>query len=386
MAKKKRDNRGSNEDKMTLAEAFLGFRFQIKETAIEKSTNELKQLEEMNARYRERNEQLKKEQKEHIKNLFKLAKEQDRELEHKELISTEQVEQTMRENIELIRQNEQQVQDIMTYTASVEQDILKATEVKEYWLEYKNIGSVEHGKIIEHRENELLEMVRSFSEMEDHFHRALERVKEETDKLAKEQMDEKKANATQKAISYMGRHSRQEVKENEWLKKELKQYSMEVANIEQAVQKVEEENLEILSQLFDCQISDLNVCRNLVEICAVGPKDHDASLLEGNSAELDHRGETSEINDINSNLLKPKCKTLLPVEKEVSSMFLREEQAENEETQFQLSKSVSQNLTYLLQDDEKFLEVHKYGEPAGPISCACVRLYCSKATWNFVGS
>ncbi|XP_062910006.1 coiled-coil domain-containing protein 83 isoform X4 [Mobula hypostoma] len=305
--KKKKGKRGSNEDKMNLAEAFLGFRFQVKETAIERFINELIQLEEINARYREQNEQLKKEQKEHIKSLFKLAKEQEKELERKELINTEQVEQAMKENFELIRQNEQQVQD--------------------------------------------------------HFSRTLERAKEEADKLAKKQMDEKKAIATQKAISYLGRHNRQEVKENEWLKKELKQYSMEVANIEQAVQKVEEENLEILSQLFDCQISDLNRCRNLIEICAVRPKDRDTGLLEGASTELHHRGETSEI-DTNSNLPKPKSKTVPQVEKEISLMqlFSKEEKTESdEEMQFHLSKSVSQNLTYLLQEDEKFLEYLECG-------------------------
>ncbi|XP_072120450.1 coiled-coil domain-containing protein 83 isoform X2 [Mobula birostris] len=361
--KKKKGKRGGSEDKMNLAEAFLGFRFQVKETAIERFTNELKQLEEINARYREQNEQLKKEQKEHIKSLFKLAKEQEKELEHKELINTEQVEQAMKENFELIRQNEQQVQDMQTCIANVEQDILNVTEVKEHWLEYKNVGSVEHGKIIEFRENELLEMAKSFSEMEDHFSRTLERAKEETDKLAKKQMDEKKAIATQKAISCLGRHNRQEVKENEWLKKELKQYSMEIANIEQAVQKVEEENLEILSQLFDCQISDLNRCRNLIEICAVRPKDHDTGLLEGASTELYHRGETSEI-DTNSNLPKPKSKTVPQVEKEISSMqlFSKKEKTESdEEMQFHLSKSVSQNLTYLLQEDEKFLEYLECG-------------------------
>ncbi|XP_069747058.1 coiled-coil domain-containing protein 83 isoform X2 [Narcine bancroftii] len=357
MGKKKRVTRGSNEDKMTLAEAVLGFRFQIKERAFEKITNEFKELEEVNARCRERNEQLKKEQKEHIKNLFKLTKDKEKELEHKELINTEQVEQAIKEKIELVRQNEQQVQELLTYISSVEQDILKMTEVKEYWQEYKNVGSFEHGKIIKIREDELLEMARSFTEIEDHFHRALEKVKEETDKLSIEQMDEKKAIATQKATSYMGRHSRQEVKENDWLKKELKLYSLEVANLEQAVQKVEEENLAILSQLFDCQISDLNICRNLIGTCAVGTKNNDPSFLVGNSSELNDKSKISEIDK--SNQPKSKSKTLLAVEKNVSAMqpFIKEEQTESYEvTQFNLSKSVSQNLAYLLQDDEKYME------------------------------
>ncbi|XP_067841554.1 coiled-coil domain-containing protein 83 isoform X2 [Heptranchias perlo] len=322
--------------------------------------DELKELEEMNTRYKERNEQLKKEQKEHIRQLFKKAKEQDKEVEGKEIINEEQIEQAMKEYVELIKQNKQQVQEILSNINDVEQKILTENGVKEYWLEYKNDGSVEHAKYIKLQENELVQLAKSFNEMKDHFRRALDRSKENTDKLTKEQMDKKKAFATQKAISYMGRYSRQEVRENEWLKKELKQYSLEVANLEQAVQKIEEENLEVLSQLFDCQISDLNICRNSFETCVVGPEGQDSRVLEDNLAELEVRSQPSaKHDDVVSNLSRPKSATLLAVEKKVLSMqpYFKEEKTDHEdEPQFQLGKSVSQNLTYLLQEDEKYFE------------------------------
>ncbi|XP_032878397.1 coiled-coil domain-containing protein 83 isoform X2 [Amblyraja radiata] len=345
MAKKKKDNKGLGDDKSTLAEAFLGFRFQVKEAAIEKCTIKLKGLNETNARSKERNEQLTKEQKEHIKNLYNLAKVQEKDLERKELISIEQVEQAMKHKMELSKQNERKLHDMQISIANVKQEILKMTVVKEYWLEYKNVGSIEHVKSIKLQEDEIHEMARCFSEMKEHFRKSLAKVKDETDRLTQEQMDEKKEIATQKALSYMGKHSRQEVKENEWLKKELKQYSAEVANIEQAVQKIEEENLEILSQLFDCQLSDLKLCGNLSKTCAVEPKGRDTTLLEGEPFEIDHRGEISA---------KPKSKALLAAGKEVAIMQKQTEG--DEETPFRLGKSLSQNLAYLLQDDEKCLE------------------------------
>ncbi|XP_041054638.1 coiled-coil domain-containing protein 83 [Carcharodon carcharias] len=362
MAKKKKDNKGSNDDKLTLAEAFLQFRFQLKEKAIEKLTYTIQQHQEMNAQSREQNEQLKKEQKEHIRRLVRKANDLEKELERKEIINNEQVDQAMKEKLELIKHHKQQTQMMRSFIKDLEQKILKEEEVKAYWLEYKNVGSIEHGRIIKVRENELVELVKNFGDIEDHFHRALARAKEDIDSLTKEQMDEKKALAAQKAVSYMGRYSRQQVKENAWLKKELNLYSLEVANLEQAVKKIEEENLEVLSQLFDCQISDLNICRNLLKMHAVGTEGQDSGVLEDDVAVLELRGQPSEIDDNFSPIL-PKSATILAAENKASLMqpCFKEEKTSDDEPQFQLGKSVSQNLTYLLQDDEKYFEYFECG-------------------------
>ncbi|XP_059502563.1 coiled-coil domain-containing protein 83 isoform X5 [Stegostoma tigrinum] len=308
MGKKKKDGKGGSEDKMALAEAFLQFRFQLKEKAMEKFTHEIQQLEEVKAQNLEHNEQLKKEQKEHIRLLVRRAKELEKELERKEKINNEQVAQALKEKLDLIKQSKQETQG--------------------------------------------------------HFHRALARAKEEIDRITKEQMDEKKAMAAEKAVGYMGRYSRQQVKENAWLKKELNLYNLEVTNLEQAVQNIEQDNLKVLSQLFDCQISDLNVCRNLFKIRAAEPKSQDGGILEGELAEFEFRGEPSETaaiveisDDSSFSLPKLKSATFLASEKKVPATqpYFKEERTEthDDEPQFQLGKSVSQNLTYLLQEDEK---------------------------------
>ncbi|XP_043547538.1 coiled-coil domain-containing protein 83 isoform X1 [Chiloscyllium plagiosum] len=368
MAKKKKDSKGGSEDKMALAEVFLHFRFQLKEKAMERFRQEIQHLEEVKAQNIEHNEQLKKEQKEHIRILVRKAKELEKELERKEKINNEQVAQALKEKLEIIKQNKQQTQELLNSLKVVEQKILKEEEVKAYWLEYKNVGSIEHRRIITVRENELVELVKNFREIEDHFHRALARAKEEIDRIMKEQMNEKKAMAAENAVSYMGKYTRQQVKENAWLKKELNLYSLEVTNLEQAVQKVEQDNLKILSQLFDCQISDLNECRNLFKIRAAGSKSQDGGILEEELAKLAFRGEPSdalvEIHDASYNLPKLKSATLLASEKKVSSMqpYFKEEMTESDDKpQFQLGKSVSQNLTYLLQEDEKYFKYFDCG-------------------------
>ncbi|XP_048388001.1 coiled-coil domain-containing protein 83 isoform X2 [Stegostoma tigrinum] len=363
MGKKKKDGKGGSEDKMALAEAFLQFRFQLKEKAMEKFTHEIQQLEEVKAQNLEHNEQLKKEQKEHIRLLVRRAKELEKELERKEKINNEQVAQALKEKLDLIKQSKQETQELQNSIKAVEQKIQKEEEVKAYWLEYKNVGSIEHSRIITVRENELVELVKNFREIEGHFHRALARAKEEIDRITKEQMDEKKAMAAE-AVGYMGRYSRQQVKENAWLKKELNLYNLEVTNLEQAVQNIEQDNLKVLSQLFDCQISDLNVCRNLFKIRAAEPKSQDGGILEGELAEFEFRGEPSETaaiveisDDSSFSLPKLKSATFLASEKKVPATqpYFKEERTEthDDEPQFQLGKSVSQNLTYLLQEDEK---------------------------------
>ncbi|XP_048454469.1 coiled-coil domain-containing protein 83 [Rhincodon typus] len=370
MAKKRKDGKGGSEDKMALAEAFLQFRFQLKEKAMEKCKHKIQQLEEVKAQNLEHNEQLKKEQKEHIRVLVRRAKEQEKELERKEKINNEQVAQAVKEKLELIKQNKQEAQELRNSIKAVEQKIQKEEEVKAYWLEYKNVGSIEHRRIITVRENELVELVKNFREIEDHFHRASARAKEEIDRITKEQMDEKKAMAAENAVGYMGRYSRQQVKENAWLKKELNLYSLEVTNLEQAVQKIEQDNLKVLSQLFDCQISDLNVCRNLFKIRAAEPKSQDGGILEEELAELEFRGEPSDAlveisDDASFSLPKLKSATFLASEKKVPSTqpYFKEERTEthDDEPQFQLGKSVSQNLTYLLQEDEKYFKYFDCG-------------------------
>ncbi|XP_078078923.1 coiled-coil domain-containing protein 83 [Mustelus asterias] len=359
MAKKKKDAKGSKEDKLTLAEAFLQFRFQLKEKAIEKLTHVIENQEEMNAQSREQNEQLKKEQKEHIRILVRKAKELEKELERKEIINNEQVEQAMKETLEISKQQKQITKDVQSIIKDLEQKIQKEEEVKAYWLEYKNVGSIEHAGIINLRENELVDLVKNFSDIEDHFHRASARAKEDIDRLTREQMDNKKAVAAQKAISYMGKYSRQQVKENAWLKKELNLYSVEVANLEQAVKKIEEENLEILSELFDCQISDLNTCRNL-EIHAVEPEGQDGGGMKDGA---ERGGQPLEI-DGNVSFSLPKLKTITPLPAEnITQPHFKEEKtgSDDDEPQFQLGMSVSQNLTYLLQEDEKYFEYFECG-------------------------
>ncbi|GCB60366.1 hypothetical protein scyTo_0009164, partial [Scyliorhinus torazame] len=308
------------------------------------------------------NEQLKKEQKEHIRILVRKAKELEKELERKEIINNEQVEQAMKEKLELIKHQKQLTQEIRSITNDLKQKIHKEEDVKAYWLEYKNVGSGEHARLIKIRENELIELVQNFGDIEDHFHRALARAKEDIDRLTKMQMNEKKALAAQTALSYMGRYSRQQVKENAWLKKELNLYSLEVAQLEQAVKKVEEENLEVLSQLFDCQISDLNTCRNLFKIHEVGPEDQDSGVLE-DVAELELRSLPLEIEDSVS-FSSPQKSAKHDAAKDKVSLIqphFEEEKTGSDEPQFQLGKSVSQNLTYLLQEDEKYFEYFECG-------------------------
>ncbi|MGH0155324.1 UNVERIFIED_CONTAM: hypothetical protein FKN15_029322 [Acipenser sinensis] len=106
MGKKKKS---AKDDQMTLAEAYVGFQIQLKEKEVEEFESEVKTLEEKNQRYNQR-EHLKEEQLGHIQTLLKQAKDQERELEHKEVVSKEQVEQALQDHWELEKTKEREIE------------------------------------------------------------------------------------------------------------------------------------------------------------------------------------------------------------------------------------------------------------------------------------
>ncbi|PIO30084.1 hypothetical protein AB205_0001490 [Aquarana catesbeiana] len=78
----------------------------MKESMIEELLAEVKQIEEKNTRYKERNERLKAEQTGHVNELLSEAKAQERELAKKEIVNREQVDELMKEKWDFIRQKE----------------------------------------------------------------------------------------------------------------------------------------------------------------------------------------------------------------------------------------------------------------------------------------
>ncbi|XP_045549383.1 coiled-coil domain-containing protein 83 isoform X5 [Salmo salar] len=210
--------KSSDEDKTTLAEAFINFQLQVKRKEIQECQEEVSQLETKKQRY-----------------------------------------------TELLRAE----------VSRLEEEVLVLHAERHIRQEYKMTGSQEHQQQIQHLEAELAQMQKGFQEMADNIQRSLDVTFNEIDKKTVHLIDEKKQLATEMAIKHLDKHSRQEIKENEWLKRELAIYTREVSITALAVQQLEEENLEHMSQLFERRLEDLQISRNvfLTQAAGLGPSD-----------------------------------------------------------------------------------------------------------------
>ncbi|KAL0994565.1 hypothetical protein UPYG_G00124080 [Umbra pygmaea] len=252
MAKK-----SSDEEKTTLAEAYISFQLQVKQKEIQQFQEEASQLEAKKQRFTQLREQLKEEQVGHISVLWKQAKELEQKLEQRDLINKEQVEQALQQNLELMHSQEKELAELRAEVSHLKEEVLVLKAEKHLWQEYKMVGSQVHQQQIQHLEAELAPMQRRFEKMADYFKCSQELTLNEIDKKTVHLIDETKQQAAERAINHLDKQSRQEIKENEWLKREVAIYTREVSILAVAVQHLEEENIERMTHLFDHRLDDL---------------------------------------------------------------------------------------------------------------------------------
>ncbi|XP_053561571.1 coiled-coil domain-containing protein 83 [Bombina bombina] len=268
--KKKRGNKENKEDKMTFAEALLAYQIQIKEATINELLTEVKQVEEKNARYKERNDRLKAEQDGHFKELLNAAKDQEQELAKKEVVNREQVDLAIKQKWEYTREKERLLEEISSEINLLKKQTVEKQLERDYWLEYKNVRSKEHAKQIHLLQAEISDIKQNFEEINEYFRRNLEMTKMKISKETETIMDTAKEMATESAAKLIDKDSQREIKENDWLKKEMAIYKKDVHDLEESVYRTERENLELISHLFDCRLQDLKISRNAFLTQVVG--------------------------------------------------------------------------------------------------------------------
>lgn len=268
--KKKKQSSDGNEDKMTFAEALLAYQIKIKESELGELTAECKLVEEKNARYKERNERLKGEQLGHIKDLVREAKAQEKELAKKEIVNREQVDLEIKEKWDYIREKEKLLEELLSEINRLEKETVEKLLHRDYVLQYKNVGNEEHAKQIHRLQQERSSMEQGFNEVNDFFKKNLEMVKVDIVRKKEKLTDETREMAAEDAVKNIDKDSRNEIKENDWLKKEVAVYRKDVHDLEGMIYKIEQENLRMFTLLFECRQSDLKVARNTFLNCTLG--------------------------------------------------------------------------------------------------------------------
>ncbi|KAJ8399034.1 hypothetical protein AAFF_G00417010 [Aldrovandia affinis] len=209
--------------------------------------------------YNNQRQQLKEEQTGHIRTLHKQLKEKEGKLAQKEVECREQVEEALQDNSELTKTHEQQLEELQTVLGSLEQEVKTLQAEKQIWLDDKVVTSQENQQQVQQLEDKLAQMHKTFQEMSDSIEWTMKEDMKKTDKKTEKKMEKEKHLASERAIEHLDKHSLLAIKENKCLKKALSFYKSEVARLEVAVQKLEEKNLSVLSELFDLQFADAGI-------------------------------------------------------------------------------------------------------------------------------
>ncbi|XP_052240713.1 coiled-coil domain-containing protein 83-like isoform X2 [Dreissena polymorpha] len=269
--KKGKKGKKSKEPQMTAQEAILAYQINVIEKKLEDVMYETRGWDEKNKRHLDRNDKLKEEQEVLIRHLLKQAKDADRLFAGEEIKSKDDVIVVMQEKWARQRAREQQIEDLRKKIAQTEAEIAAIQKDVDYWTRYKDDGQYVHATQIRALEQEVDDMTTSFNEMKEprliaHYHShldsSLEKTKAEIDKFTIEKEELHKHQATQKAMNQMDKYSRQEVLDNDWLKREVEIHRRETDDLRKEVEEIERGNLEIMADLFECKIEDLKISRN----------------------------------------------------------------------------------------------------------------------------
>uniref|UniRef100_D4A891 Coiled-coil domain containing 83 n=1 Tax=Rattus norvegicus TaxID=10116 RepID=D4A891_RAT len=251
------------DSKMPVSEALLDYHREIKENAVERFTFHIRKLRDKNQKYLERNRRLKEEQNWHLKNLIKELK--DEKLDVVQPITREDVEEAMKEKWKFERDQEAHLKEMRVQISEAEKLFLEKLSEKEYWEEYKNVGSAQHAELILSLQNDIDTVKENAEKMSEQYKVTLEDTRKKIIRETLILLEQRKEWATQ-----------------------IKIHRKEVEELETCIHQLEEENLLLIEQLFNCRLVDLKIPRKLYITQAAGlqvtPEDESLNLPDANTA------------------------------------------------------------------------------------------------------
>ncbi|NXO55100.1 CCD83 protein, partial [Aramus guarauna] len=173
------------------------------------------------------------------------------------VVTRDDVEQSLKAIWQYVKDKEQLLKDLHSQIKETEQRLSVKQSERDYWLEYKNVGSKAQANRIMNLEKEIKEVKDDLQTATEYYKNALKALKEENDRLVERHMELSKEQAPEKAVRYLDKSSRREIQENEWLKEEVKMYQKEVSDLKASIQLLEEENIGLVTKLIDGRLQNL---------------------------------------------------------------------------------------------------------------------------------
>ncbi|CAH1798140.1 unnamed protein product [Owenia fusiformis] len=325
---KKKGKRGKKtaEPQITAQEAILAYQINIKEKQMEDYMFEIKSLEEKKQRHQGRNNRLKEEQGQYLKTLLKQAREYEKKLDGLDPIQKDAVITIMMDKWESERQEKKNLQELRSEIKKLDSSIEGMKKEVTCWKEYKDRGHQSHKTQITLLEKELIDMNISFEEMSGHLEKTQEKARNEIQEYTDTTLDKQKHLATERAMGTMDKYDRQAVLDNEWIKQEVAIHHKDAKTMVGVVEEMEKENLEIMCDLFECNVDDLKISRNfyLTQFEDNENLDETGNILEIDLSRvsLSHRNETPSpplVSDV-PRKPRPKSAALKAIEEKVAAV------------------------------------------------------------------
>ncbi|NXJ58929.1 CCD83 protein, partial [Rostratula benghalensis] len=175
------------------------------------------------------------------------------------VVTRDDVEESLKEVWQYVKNEEQLLKDLHSQIEEVDQKFLVKKAERDYWLEYKNVGSKIDAEKIMKLEKDIKRVKDDHHRTAEYYRNTLKAAKEEKDRLIEEHMKLCKEEAPEKAVRYLDKNSRREIVENEWLKEEVKVYQKQVSDLKASIQLLEEENISLVTKLIDSRLQHLRV-------------------------------------------------------------------------------------------------------------------------------
>ncbi|NXC59855.1 CCD83 protein, partial [Aleadryas rufinucha] len=175
------------------------------------------------------------------------------------VVTRDNVEESLKAVFQFVKEKEQLLQDLRSQIEETKKIIAEKQHERDYWLEYKNVGSKIHAEKISSLEKDIEEVKHELERTEEYYREALKVVREENQKMFDRHMKLLSEEALKNAMGYLDKHCRREIEENEWLKEEVKIYRKAHSDLEASVQLLEEENTSLVAKLIDIKLQRLRV-------------------------------------------------------------------------------------------------------------------------------
>ncbi|KAM8821735.1 coiled-coil domain-containing protein 83 [Eudromia elegans] len=369
MEEKKKEETTEEDLTEPFFEALLEYQIHLKEETIDQVLLALKQVEEKNKEYQAKNDHVKDEQQARIRRILRKLEEEEKEEDKKETVTRDDVEESQKTKWQYIRDQEQLLKDLRLQIEVTDQKLLVKRAERDYWLEYKNVGSKTQANKIENLEKDIKEVKDDVCRATEYYTNALKALKEQNDSLIETQMKKSKEQAPEKAVKHIDKSSCRDIAENEWLKEEIKIYQKEISVLKASIYRLEEENIDLVMKLLDLRIQNLRVPRHLFLTQAAGlqnglPKDGMQGLEHG-----EHEAKTDG-DESPRNASVPHQK-----EKDFSTFPSETGDEKSQESYEELwEDSFAPTLSSLLYEDEKdFQEYLKLGPLETKLMCVVGR-------------